>query len=166
MSSSKPRAARHGERGATLVESAIVVSVFFLIIFGIVDFGRAIYTYHMVDNAARLGARFAMVRGSTCSHTASPDPWPCPTPTDGSAVRSYVRQQSLLLGSGSVTVTTAWGDPSTGGANAGCTSTASPYNGPGCLVSVTVSYPFRFLLPLVPHATLSMSSTSRMVISQ
>lgn len=52
---------RRPERGQTLVEFAIVLPVFILILVGIFDFGRAIYAYHTVLNASREAARQAVV---------------------------------------------------------------------------------------------------------
>ncbi|HWC22242.1 MAG TPA: TadE/TadG family type IV pilus assembly protein [Flexivirga sp.] len=49
-----------GERGASLVEFAIVLPLFLLLIGGMVDFGRAFYTEVMLTNGAREGARSAM----------------------------------------------------------------------------------------------------------
>ena len=55
------------ERGAAAVELAIVLPVLLLVIGGIVDFGRFFYTQIQVTNAAREGARVAVV-------TPGPDP--------------------------------------------------------------------------------------------
>ena len=52
-------------RGAAAVELAIVLPVFLLVIFGIVEFGRAFMAEHILANGARLGARSAIVEGST-----------------------------------------------------------------------------------------------------
>ncbi|MGQ9553342.1 MAG: TadE/TadG family type IV pilus assembly protein [Anaerolineae bacterium] len=49
------------ERGQSLVEFALGAIVFFLIVFGILDFGRAIYAYSVVASAAREGARYGAV---------------------------------------------------------------------------------------------------------
>ena len=49
------------ERGASAVEFAIVLPVLFLVIAGIVDFGRYFFTQIQVTNAAREGARAAVV---------------------------------------------------------------------------------------------------------
>lgn len=145
-----------------MVETALVMSVFTLMLFGVFDYGRALYSYHMVDNAARIGSRFAIVHGSACVHTASPDTWPCDA--DATEIQNYVRSQSVELGpADQVTVTTAWGQ--NGGANPGCEG-GSPYNAPGCLVTVSVSYPFNFALPFISTLTLTMTSSSAMIISQ
>lgn len=59
-----PRSANR-RRGQALVEFALILPVLLLIIFGIVDAGRLIYTMNTVGNAARSGARVAIVNQST-----------------------------------------------------------------------------------------------------
>ena len=54
------------QRGSSMVEFVIAAMLLMLFVFGIIDFGRALYTYHAVSDAARLGSRFAIVRGSKC----------------------------------------------------------------------------------------------------
>ncbi len=49
------------QKGATAVEFAIVVSVFILIVFGIIEFGLLMYNQHIVTNAGREGARAGIV---------------------------------------------------------------------------------------------------------
>ncbi|MEQ8842502.1 MAG: TadE/TadG family type IV pilus assembly protein [Acidimicrobiales bacterium] len=53
-----------GERGATLVESAIITPVLMLFLFGIFEFGFAFRDYLTVANAARDGAREVSVAGN------------------------------------------------------------------------------------------------------
>jgi len=48
---------RRSERGANLVEAALVVPILILILAGVVDLGRAFYSYIAIANAAREGAR-------------------------------------------------------------------------------------------------------------
>lgn len=52
---------RHDERGATIAELAVVALLFFTIIFGIIEFGRLIYTHNALTDATRRGARFAVL---------------------------------------------------------------------------------------------------------
>ena len=47
------------ERGASLVEFAIAVTVFLTAMFGVVEFGRALWTHNALTDAARRGARYA-----------------------------------------------------------------------------------------------------------
>lgn len=51
--------------GAAVVEFAIVVPVFFLLVFGIVEFGRMVMVQQIITNAAREGARTAALASST-----------------------------------------------------------------------------------------------------
>lgn len=52
---------RTGERGTTMAEFAIIAVVFFMIIFGIIEFGRLLYTHNALTDAARRGARYAVL---------------------------------------------------------------------------------------------------------
>jgi Flp pilus assembly protein TadG len=65
---SRSLAARNAERqGAAMVEMALVLPVFLMVALGIIEFGRAMMVSNMVTNAAREGARTAVVDGSTNS---------------------------------------------------------------------------------------------------
>jgi len=55
------------ERGQSAAEFALVLPVLVLLLFLIIDFGRAVYCYHVVASAAREGARF----GQVSTHTAA-----------------------------------------------------------------------------------------------
>ena len=48
-------------RGATIVETAFVLSICLLFLLGIFEYGRYIFLRHVLTNAAREGARFAVV---------------------------------------------------------------------------------------------------------
>ena len=54
-----------GEKGQALVEFALLVPVFLLLLFAIVDFGMGFYSWITVTNSAREGARFGAVQAST-----------------------------------------------------------------------------------------------------
>jgi Flp pilus assembly protein TadG len=60
----RSRAARfaRSQSGAAMVEFALIVPILFAMIFGIIDFGRALFQYNNLTNAAREGARFAATR--------------------------------------------------------------------------------------------------------
>ncbi|MGE5597401.1 MAG: TadE/TadG family type IV pilus assembly protein [Hyphomicrobiales bacterium] len=53
---------RETEAGQSLVEFAMILPVFLLLLFALVDFGRGFYTWLVVTNAAREGARAAAVQ--------------------------------------------------------------------------------------------------------
>jgi Flp pilus assembly protein TadG len=136
--------ARHAERGATLIETTLVMGVLLAIMFGVVDFGRAFYTYSFVANAARQGARWAIVRGANCTML-----------NDCNATSAELQTFVQSLSEGGTTASNI-------------TATLQYPNGnnsPGSVAEVTVSYPFKFMAPFVSSLTIPMSSTSEMVIS-
>jgi Flp pilus assembly protein TadG len=49
------------ERGATLVEFSLAVTVLLTSMFAVVEFGRALWTHNALTDAARRGARYATV---------------------------------------------------------------------------------------------------------
>ena len=52
------------ERGATLVEFALALSVFLVAMFGVIEFGRAIWVHNALADAARRGARYAVLHSA------------------------------------------------------------------------------------------------------
>src|SRR5437867_337302 len=106
----KPALSR--QTGSAIVEFTLVALMFFMLTFGLVEFGRAIFDYSLVSSLAREGVRYASVRGSASGHAA--------TATD---ISNYVISKASGM---NVTVTTAW----------------SPNNNPGSTVSVQVQYNF------------------------
>jgi Flp pilus assembly protein TadG len=52
---------RHRARGQSLAEFALVLPLILLMFMGIVDLGRAVLAYNTLSNAARDGARVAIV---------------------------------------------------------------------------------------------------------
>lgn len=59
------RVPERGERGAAVVEFAIVLPLVVLFVFGIVEFGRAYSARIQLDSAVREGARAAALGGDT-----------------------------------------------------------------------------------------------------
>src|SRR5688572_31800582 len=60
MSVRKHPGQRAAERGVTIVESAIILLMFFMLLFGVVEAGRFLTYRQVLTNAAREGARFAV----------------------------------------------------------------------------------------------------------
>ena len=56
---------KKNERGAALLEAAITVPIILLISVGIFEFDRAYQTWQVLTNAAREGARIAVISGTT-----------------------------------------------------------------------------------------------------
>jgi Flp pilus assembly protein TadG len=143
-------------RGSALIEFAFVLPLLAMLIFGMIDFGRALYAYHFVSNAAREATRWASVRGSQCTA------WAQACPAGPADVQNYV--DSIVppgISPQALSVTAAWMPPPENPAS--CTASTKA---PGCAVEVQVSYNFKFMLPFLPTGTYSMQSTSEMIISQ
>jgi Flp pilus assembly protein TadG len=78
-----------GRRGQTLTEFALVAPVFFVLVLGLVDMSRAVYYYNVISNAAREGAREAILQYNQCSNQApgiTVGSKICPTPPSGTGV--------------------------------------------------------------------------------
>jgi len=123
------------ERGAALVEMALVLPIVILLFLGMIDFGRAIFLYNNLTNAARDGARL----GSTQTPTIN-------TTTITSTVETRIATYSgAAVSTGHVTVT-------------------PPTSLNSYAVTVQISgYPFSPItpLPMVNGMTLSVSASFR-----
>lgn len=116
---------RNDERGATLVEFAIGASIALTVMFGVLEFGRALWVHNALTDAARRGARYAVLHPSTDTAGVKNvvvygDPAGGTTPlvTDLATTNVSVNYSNFGLSNGTVTV------------------------------SIT-SYEFKFLLPLL-----------------
>ena len=59
---------RPQRRGMTTVETALVLTVFCMLLFGVFEYGRFLYMLHLTNNAARDGARYASINQSKPSN--------------------------------------------------------------------------------------------------
>ena len=147
------------EGGASLVEFALSVSLLVTFIFGVMAMCTALYSYHFIAEAAREGARYAMVRGSGCT-AYSGFTSNCPIST-AAPIQTYVRSLALPgINANNLNVTAAYSAYPSGT----CTPSAA-CNNPGNQVQVTVSYQLPVKIPFVPAQALTMTSRSQMVIA-
>lgn len=58
---------RDSEHGQSLVEFSMILPIFLILVFALVDFGRGFYTWQVVTNAAREGARAAAVQSDSAT---------------------------------------------------------------------------------------------------
>jgi hypothetical protein len=56
---------RAAQRGATMIEFALGLLIFLMFLFGIMDFSRMLFTWVAANEAARAGARYAVVCDDT-----------------------------------------------------------------------------------------------------
>jgi Flp pilus assembly protein TadG len=130
---------RRGQRGSSLVEGALCFTVFLMLVFGVIDFGRFVFAYNFVSFGAREGARYAIAHGSSSKSPATSD-----------TISAAVTKQAVGLNSSDITTTTTW----------------SPDNNAGSTVTVKVRYAFSALVPFFPVSSLNVQSTSKMIISE
>ncbi len=124
------------ERGAELMEFAILAPLLVMLLMGMIWFGRAYNTTQTLTRAAREGARFAVA--PCCASCCDPsDPYPTQgevraridaalqaSALDPSQVQGFSMQRQQPLNPGSTQVDRG--------------------------VVITFSYPFRFVLPFTP----------------
>jgi Flp pilus assembly protein TadG len=55
------------ERGMAMIEMAVVLPVLLAIGLGVIEFGNAIYSQHLITNGVRDGARYAAGRPADCA---------------------------------------------------------------------------------------------------
>jgi Flp pilus assembly protein TadG len=65
------RSCRRNRWGAAAVEFAIVAPVFFLLVFGMIEYGRMVMVQQVITNAAREGARVGVLDGATTSNVTT-----------------------------------------------------------------------------------------------
>jgi Flp pilus assembly protein TadG len=148
------------EEGSAIMETAMSSIILLTFMFGVIETGFALYSYHFVSEAAREGSRYAMVRGSSAgSACANYSSSACQAST--SDIQNYVKNlgfPGIDPGQMTVTVTNA-GYP----AGVVCSPSAS-CNNPGNMVTVKVDYSFPLTVPFVPAHTYTLSSTAAMII--
>jgi Flp pilus assembly protein TadG len=140
------------DRGQSLVEFALVLPVFLLFVFGIIDGGRAILAYNQMSQATRNVARVASV---TCFDTTTR----CDETTAGSPVKNAIAAQAAGL-QGPTTWTVDCIDPATNAPAATCE--------PGDIVRVTVASQVTMFTPIIAQAlgSVNVASTSEATIIQ
>ena len=106
--------------GQTLVEFAIILPVFLFLIVVVFDFGRAVYYYSAIHNAAREGARYGVIH-----------------PDDTSDIIARAKNYAIGLGVSDITVSI----------DLSGYETVNNFKNP--TIKVTVEYPFKPVTPLV-----------------
>jgi len=168
----------HG-RGQSLVEFALVVPIFILMLFGLVDMGRLVHANSALSQAAREGARVASVQAYWIGATGTDCGPGGPTcPANEAAFRANVLTAANGMMVAVATINDAHLHLSCTGASAAAPSGAwtSPPNGcssanvrqsPGARVSVRVAMDFQPITPIIGQliGTLSLSGSVTMSIN-
>lgn len=150
---------RLSRRGQSLVEMAMVLPVLTLLTFGLVDFGRAYYFQVSITNAAREGARVAILniytgpQTPTCSSSNSYAT--CPVQSDAAIVQAVDNElQYSGITPGSITICPPHDSSKS---TAGCPNgnnrvtlwTAGGVLNTNYYVNVGVTYDFQLYTPLM-----------------
>ena len=97
---------RRSERGAELVEFALVFPLLLLVLFGIMDFGLLFQRYETVTNAAREGARIAVLPGyAQADVQARVNQYLAVAGLTATPTVAYTAPQALPVGGACVTIT-------------------------------------------------------------
>jgi Flp pilus assembly protein TadG len=129
---------RRGQRGASVLEFALCVPIFFAVIVGTIEFGRGMFAANELNHLAREAIRFAVV------HSNESD-----SPASEKHVIDYVRRRAVSIVGDDITVNTAW----------------SPSNTPGAFVEVTLRYEFEPVLAILPDSLRNLRGYSRGVVA-
>lgn len=151
------------EAGQGLVEFALVIPIILVLIVGALDLGRAVYAYNTIANAARNGARVAAVNQIATSPDCNED-----RPVEDIAdphwsIKRCAASSALTLGVQPADVTIAYRAPT--GSTMTCTSGALHV---GCIATVTVSYTYAPITPIIGSmvGSIVINSTSQMPIER
>jgi hypothetical protein len=167
---------RQRSTGQALAEFALVAPIFFLLLFALIEFGRAVYCVEMLKSAAREGARYGIVHGAQSGEPSGPYPLSFGVDNrydpDGNEIVKRVKAHAVgVIGSspGDFVVTPRW--CADDGNLSDCPDTNPVGQGDGTndrneTVKVTVSYTFRPLLAaLLPLPTFTLTGDSTLVIN-
>jgi Flp pilus assembly protein TadG len=148
------RGRRPSRRGQSLVEFALVLPIFLLLVFAVIDAGRYVFVSSAVSNAAREAARLGSVEASwlgstdsSCSAVGGPV-----CPADFATLRNDITAAANRQMAPFGTVTNLYIDciDSGGTPPTGAWTTTTCTNHPsGGSMSIRVTYTWRALTPLV-----------------
>lgn len=127
---------RRREEAQSLAEFALIMPIFLILVFGIIDFGMGLRAYITVAQATREGARYGIV-GNQAGTFVSGGTGDCNGSTTTSIVGKVCSTMNGLKLSNLQSVTTKC--PTTG--------TTPPCN-PGDPLQVTASYQYHYITPV------------------
>jgi len=136
---------KSAQRGAALIEFALVAFMLMMAIFAGFEFDRMVLVYTTLGNASRAGVRYAIVHGSDRTGTGDPASGPGNTTNVVAKVKQFASMGTLNTNNLTVTV----GYPVN--------------NKPGSLVTVSLSYPYNPFVVLPLNITIT-SSTQGIIV--
>ena len=166
---------RGRSRGQSLVEFALVIPIFLVLLMAIVDIGRAIWAQNSVAAAAREGARYAIVHGGTASNKCPVGPTlhdavvasaSCPYPSPSKQSIKDAVAAAAAAGGTSMTVSVCYGINCSGDTDTVDSSGAPATNARGVPVTVSVTSQVNLISSaLLGRAGFGISSTTTMLVN-
>lgn len=162
---------RGAHRGQSLVEFALVLPIFLMLLVGVFDLGHVVWANNAISTAAREATRFAVVHGgnSTCPvgpHSATqaypmPPTTDCPISSDSVQPIKDEAAQWLSGVGGTVDVWVCYGDVTT------CSSDQNTSdNARGNRVTVTIQVSMALAAPsLLGLGDFTFSATNTMLVN-
>ena len=130
---------RGARRGGTIIESALVLLVYAVLMAGVMELGVIGFAVNSVSFAAHRAARFASLRGNGSGH-----------PATAADIQASATGYAAPLSGEALTVAVTW----------------TPDNHPGSTVQVKVSYNFKPAMLPVSAGALTLQTTAREMIAQ
>lgn len=155
--------ARRMPRAQAMVEFALALPIFLLVVYGLLEAGRLIFTIASVTNAAREAVRYASADGLISSNPSNTTL----NYNDCTGIRATAKKVGFLLGLLDNNILIYWDNPAV--TNADGTPKLNQYCSPGTTVDsitlqpgyrvwVKVGTQFTALLPLTPFSSRWISS--------
>jgi len=127
--------------GQAMVEFAMVVTVFLLMLFGIMMMTMAVSNYNTVSSAAREAVRYAIVHSPKSA-----------SPATNAQIQQIAYNNAVNLNSSQMTVSVSW--------------PADPKLTSQLDAQVSVSYQYSLHVPFMTALTMTVASTAQMLVSQ
>lgn len=121
--------------GAAAVEFALIATAYIAILLGVVEVGLYVADKQDLVSAVHSTGRYAIVHGSSSS-----------SPASAATLEQMVGAKLVIINSASITANASF----------------SPNNNPGSIVTITASYTWKPIVPLLhlPSATISATSAA------
>lgn len=132
---------RRPTRGQTLVEFALILPLFILVLMGIFDLGRAVYAFNTITNASREGVRLAVVDQNV------------------NGIKAEAAEKSVSLG-------VSPGDVQVEFRTADLVASCPTPIGLDCVAVVTVNYRYTAATPVIGNivGTINMTAVTRQAV--
>lgn len=132
---------RHQHRGSVLIETLVLIPVFLLLVFGVLDFARLLWTDLVLRHALAETGRYAMVHGTAA-----------PTPATLAELRNAYLAATQSVDETKLTLQAVpdWNTTST----------------PGAQVRLEASYEFLFLWDFLPAPSVTLTHEVMVDVTQ